>query len=57
MTCFCLDFLNLISCKHCNGVMLENLVFLIFPPFFKNRVKCPFKTLSLFAFSKKKKKN
>ena len=43
MKFFPFGFLNLVSCKNGNGVMLINLDFKTFPPFFKNRVECPFK--------------
>ena len=39
---FLLDFLNWMSGKNRNGVMLVNIVFKIFSQFFKIRVECPF---------------
>ena len=46
---FLLDFLNRVSCKNRNGVMLVNILFKIFSQFFKIRVECPFK---LFRFDR-----
>ena len=43
MKIFHLDFLNRMSCKNRNGVMLVNVFFKIFSQFFKIRVECPFK--------------
>ena len=40
---FLLDFLNRMSCKNRNGVMLVNIFLKIFSQFFKIRVECPFK--------------
>ena len=42
MKFFLLEFLNLMSCKNRNGVMLANIFFMIFFQFFKIRVECPF---------------
>ena len=43
MKLFLLDFLNRMSCKNRNGVMLVNKFFKIVSQFFKIRVECPFK--------------
>ena len=37
------DFLNRMSCKNCNGVMLVNIFLKIFSQVFKFRVECSFK--------------
>ena len=42
MNFFLLNFLNLMSCKNRNRVMLVNVFFKIFSQFFKIRVECPF---------------
>ena len=42
MKFFLLDFLNWMSCKNRNGVMLVNIFLKIFSQFFKIRVECPF---------------
>ena len=43
MKFFLLDFLNRMSCKNRNGVMLVTIIFQIFSQFFKIRVEWPFK--------------
>ena len=47
MKFFLLDFLNRISCKKRNGVMLVNIFFKIFSQSFKIWVECPFKDRTL----------
>ena len=41
MRFFLVNFLNLTSCKNCNGVRLVNIFSKIFSQFFKLRVECP----------------
>ena len=43
MKFFPLDFLNLMSCKNRNGVMVVNIFLKIFSQFFKIWVECHFK--------------
>ena len=45
MIFFPLGILNLMSRENCNVVMLVNLIFMIFLPFFKSRVEYPFKEM------------
>ena len=56
MKFFLLNFLNVMSCKNRNKVMLVNIFFKIFFQFFKIWVTCPFKALDarscVFAFLK-----
>ena len=40
---FLLDFINRMSCKNRDGVMLVNMFFKIFSQFFKIRIECSVK--------------